>query len=154
MQRKRSKIILAAIIVLLAGLFAVAVQVEDWSRDLTTNHITTSPDAADPLLRTLLLPASPAEVRQIVFGFAERTPRWVDCSDRTSDDGHLEVLLVHTTRFLRFADDVVVTIGETDNGTRVKVVSQSRVGKGDLGQNARNIRQLTTALHEYFDANR
>ena len=49
---------------------------------------------------------------------------------------------VATTKWLRFKDDVVVRIHSVENKTRVDVRSKSRVGKSDLGANARRIRQF------------
>ncbi len=53
-----------------------------------------------------------------------------------------------TTRLLRFKDDVVIRLRDTDandNGTRLDIRSASRVGDSDLGANAKRIR---TFLHE------
>lgn len=46
---------------------------------------------------------------------------------------------VDTTRFFRFRDDVVVRIRENENGTRIDLRSRSRLGRSDLGKNARRI---------------
>ncbi|MGE0130148.1 MAG: DUF1499 domain-containing protein [Blastocatellales bacterium] len=57
---------------------------------------------------------------------------------------------VATTRLLKFKDDVTVTIsreGPRDGeATVVNVRSKSRVGKGDLGTNARRIRAFQAEL--------
>jgi uncharacterized protein (DUF1499 family) len=45
-----------------------------------------------------------------------------------------------------FTDDVVVRVVQTPEGTRVDVRSKSRVGRSDLGQNARRIRIFLTKL--------
>jgi uncharacterized protein (DUF1499 family) len=45
-----------------------------------------------------------------------------------------------------FTDDVVVRIAETAEGTRVDVRSKSRVGRSDLGQNAKRIRTFLAKL--------
>ncbi len=54
------------------------------------------------------------------------------------------------TRLFRFVDDMTVSIEaniETDpEGAIVHVRSASRVGKGDFGQNARNIRTFFATL--------
>ena len=44
-----------------------------------------------------------------------------------------------TTPFFGFKDDVVVRIGATDKGSRIDVRSLSRIGRGDLGTNARRV---------------
>jgi uncharacterized protein (DUF1499 family) len=45
-----------------------------------------------------------------------------------------------------FTDDVVVRIAQTPEGTRVDVRSKSRVGRSDLGQNAKRIRIFLAKL--------
>lgn len=51
-----------------------------------------------------------------------------------------------TTRVFRFKDDVIITIGREGEGVVVNVRSHSRIGKGDLGTNARRIRQFQAEL--------
>jgi len=47
---------------------------------------------------------------------------------------------------VRFKDDVVVRVAPATNGSRIDVRSVSRVGRSDLGANARRIRMFLTAL--------
>jgi uncharacterized protein (DUF1499 family) len=51
-----------------------------------------------------------------------------------------------TSRWLGFQDDVVVRIRPDGGGSRVDVRSASRVGKSDLGVNARRIREYLRRL--------
>jgi uncharacterized protein (DUF1499 family) len=44
-------------------------------------------------------------------------------------------------------DDLYIGFDSTAEGSVVLVRSASRVGKGDLGQNRRNIQELWAALH-------
>jgi len=53
---------------------------------------------------------------------------------------------IATVRLFRFKDDVTVTITRDGEATVVNVRSKSRVGKGDLGTNARRIRAFQTEL--------
>ena len=53
--------------------------------------------------------------------------------------------LVRTTR-LGFRDDVVLTLSQVDSDTVVHAESRSRIGKGDLGQNRRNILELWSII--------
>jgi uncharacterized protein (DUF1499 family) len=53
---------------------------------------------------------------------------------------------VATTRLWHFKDDVTVTVSREGEGTKVVVRSHSRIGKGDLGANARRIRAFQAAL--------
>jgi len=58
--------------------------------------------------------------------------------------GHLEATA--TTRFFRFKDDVIVRARPVDGGSIVDVRSVSRVGRSDLGMNAKRIRKFTRDL--------
>ncbi len=57
-----------------------------------------------------------------------------------------EIHAVATTGLLRFKDDVTITIRREGEGAVVKVRSRSRVGKSDLGTNARRIRYFQKEL--------
>ena len=58
-----------------------------------------------------------------------------------------EIEAVNTSRIFRFKDDVTITIKPgTGESCSVYVHSRSRVGKGDLGANARRIIQFQTEL--------
>ena len=59
-------------------------------------------------------------------------------------EGRLEA--TDRTRWFGFRDDVVVRIAADGAGTRVDVRSVSRVGRSDLGTNARRIRRFLAAL--------
>jgi uncharacterized protein (DUF1499 family) len=52
------------------------------------------------------------------------------------------------TRVFRFVDDITIQLTEEAGGTRVDAESKSRFGKGDLGQNPRNLRELRKGLLE------
>jgi uncharacterized protein (DUF1499 family) len=52
--------------------------------------------------------------------------------------GRLEA--VDTTFWFRFEDDIVVRVTPVETGTRVDVRSKSRIGRSDVGTNARRIR--------------
>ncbi|MEZ4269435.1 MAG: DUF1499 domain-containing protein [Myxococcota bacterium] len=61
------------------------------------------------------------------------------------EGGRIEA--VATSRLFRFQDDVVVRVGEAPGGkVAVDVRSRSRVGKGDLGANAKRIAGFLSAL--------
>lgn len=51
-----------------------------------------------------------------------------------------------TTRWFGFKDDVVIRVEPAEGGSRVDVRSVSRVGRGDVGTNARRIREYVEAL--------
>lgn len=53
---------------------------------------------------------------------------------------------VATTRLFKFKDDVTITISNDGSATVVNVRSKSRIGKGDMGTNARRIRAFQAEL--------
>lgn len=57
---------------------------------------------------------------------------------------------VATTRLFKFKDDVTITIAREGEQVVVDVRSKSRIGKGDLGANARRIRAFQTELAKRF----
>lgn len=75
--------------------------------------------------------------------------RWeVVESDRTK----FTVKATRTTR-VGFVDDIIITIVPvTEFATEVNVRSASRVGKGDFGQNARNIKEFFAELDKRLGA--
>lgn len=64
----------------------------------------------------------------------------------TADKGTGRIEAIDTTRWFGFKDDVVVRLTPWGSGTRVDVRSVSRVGRSDIGTNARRIRQFLEAL--------
>ena len=59
---------------------------------------------------------------------------------------------IDTTFWFRFKDDVVVRVRASGpSRARVDVRSKSRVGRGDLGANARRIRTFSAALRSRID---
>ena len=51
-----------------------------------------------------------------------------------------------TTRLFKFKDDVTITVTSESGASVVNVRSKSRIGKGDLGTNARRIRAFQAEL--------
>jgi len=91
-----------------------------------------------PDLAPLLLPLPESEA----FALAERTaremPRW-EVTHR--DDAAHTLEAVASTALFQFRDDIVIRVrGEGDGESRIDMRSKSRVGKGDLGANAKRIR--------------
>ena len=125
----------------------LAMYVEDWSRDLTTNYARTSNDADDELLRPLLLPLTVADAAERVKAAATSLSGW-NLADESDTEGTPQKTLhfVRTTSILRFHDDVIVTITGEGDDSLIEMESQSRVGRGDLGQNPRNISELHRAI--------
>ena len=120
-------------------------RIDNWKRDLTTNHARLTDDAADEQLRPPLVRGIPAEVADRIAAWVESQARWSLVNQKTFDEG-LELNLIRVTPIMRFTDDITVILRNEKEGTRVKATSQSRVGKGDLGQNPRNLKELVNFL--------
>ncbi|QDS96473.1 hypothetical protein FF011L_52840 [Roseimaritima multifibrata] len=115
----------------------------DWSRDFTENRASTDPESDTPDLRPLRTPESVEKVAEKIEQWVTEQPNW----ELQSVDATAAITKMHLTRrsrLFRFVDDVHVTIQRPNDRERTEVsaVSQSRVGKGDLGQNPRNLKKL------------
>jgi len=121
--------------------------VEDWSRDLSINHAATSDDARDERLRTIVAPLPPADLATMVVKVAQSLPRW-ELVDRTDDSAGTGLHFIRTTGLVGYQDDIRVRIEAAGEGSRLSADSRSRIGKGDLGQNPRNLRELLAKVRE------
>jgi uncharacterized protein (DUF1499 family) len=63
-----------------------------------------------------------------------------------SDPGAGRIEATATTPWFGFRDDVAVRIRPDGRGSRVDVRSVSRIGKGDLGANAKRVREFSAAV--------
>ena len=81
-----------------------------------------------------------------VFQAAQTVARSMGWEIREIDDKWGTIEATATTRLLKFKDDVTVTVADKGNGVTVHVRSKSRIGKGDLGTNARRIRAFQAEL--------
>ena len=140
--RARRRWLLALPLLLAAPLLVLAPQVDDWSRDLTTNLAETALGASDPRLRPLRVERPPEEVRAAIEAVAAELPGWAFVGE---DAGRLH--FERTSGLFRFVDDVWVWVEVAEDGACVvQAKAQSRVGKGDLGQNPRTLDALLRAL--------
>jgi uncharacterized protein (DUF1499 family) len=117
-----------------------------WLDGLTRNWADLDADATDPDLRPVSIPLPCREAVSWAASVIQRLPRWnVVAAD--PDCGRLHA--THATAVWRFIDDVHLEFRSNPGGsTVVRGRSQSRIGKGDLGQNRRNLRMLTQALRD------
>ena len=71
----------------------------------------------------------------------------------SSESATFEIEAERTTRVFRFVDDVTIRVEPvTEFVSQVYVRSASRVGRSDLGQNARNIEEFFVELDERLGA--
>ena len=99
--------------------------------------------AAYPDIQPVVLPIAPAQAFQRALAAARESGWHLVASDSTA--GRIEATA--TTFWFGFKDDVVIRLTPTDGGTRVDVRSESRVGRSDIGTNARRIREYLKKLN-------
>ena len=114
---------------------------------LTRNRARTSPEADDPRLRSLVVPAPRPAVWRAVVALAEAEPGWTVVA---ADEAAGELRAEARTPRLGFTDDVVVRVTDAGGATRVDLESASRVGRADLGTNARRIARFLHGVRSRF----
>ena len=97
-----------------------------------------------PDLAPVTLPLPPDRVFNRALDVAGRMDWEIVGADQSA--GRIEA--TDTTPWFGFKDDVVVRMTPWGSGTRVDVRSVSRVGRGDIGTNARRIRDFLDALQD------
>jgi uncharacterized protein (DUF1499 family) len=104
--------------------------------------VATAQKRAYPDLTSLRLPIPPDRAFALVEATAKNLG-W-DVTSAVPTEGRLEA--TDTTRWFGFKDDVVVRVVPAPEGSLVDIRSVSRVGRSDLGANARRVRAFVTAL--------
>ena len=125
------------LLAVIIGLMVVAVIIWPAINDVRTGE---TPEYAD------LRPQQFKQPYERVFDAALTTAQALGWEVTARDRGQGEIRAMATTRVFRFKDDVTITIGREGDGVVVNVRSHSRIGKGDLGTNARRIHQFQTEL--------
>ena len=143
-RRRRTLRLAVGAVVLVAW---VVLQIDDWSRDLTSYRARTSPTASDPLLQPLERLEPAAELVQAIKSAALRV-RNVEYVGKTSDGNTTLVLFVRTHRLLRIKDDIVMRVEDHGSMRLVSGAAESRLHLGDLGRNPRSLRRFRTELLE------
>lgn|GEM_PF-1481371 len=141
--RRRRWLIVA--LVLGAPLVVLGLQVDDWSRDLTTNVAETASGHGDARLLPLRVERSLEEVGPVLREVAAAQPAFRFAGE---EDGRLH--FERTSALFGFVDDVWVWAEPAGDGCLIQAKAQSRVGKGDLGQNPRTLGALLRALEVEF----
>ena len=95
----------------------------------------------------LKISADPQQVFKIIQNTATQIPRWkiVGC-----DPMERKIEVVCTSYFFRFKDDIIIQVQSLQNSSIVHMRSKSRIGKGDLGINAKRIRQFLQLISKNF----
>ena len=112
-----------------------------WPRinDVQTGHTPEYPD-----LRVHEYATSPEKTAQAVKEVLGRLPRWTLVGVGQGPGGH-SIQAVHQTAFV-LKEDITIQVRREGARTRVNVRSRSQDVPWDVGQNARNIRELLAAL--------
>jgi uncharacterized protein (DUF1499 family) len=93
-----------------------------------------------------LQPLALSQPPEAVFGRAVEAARRAGWEIVASDSAAGRIEATATTGWFGFKDDVVVRIRPANEGSRVDVRSVSRVGRSDVGTNARRIRAYLVDL--------
>jgi hypothetical protein len=104
-----------------------------------------------PDLRSLELLAPPAQAFARARALASEQRGWeIVAADEKA--GRIEA--VATTLWFGFKDDIVIRVIPSGSGSRVDMRSRSRVGRSDLGANAKRIARFWGILQASFHENR
>jgi hypothetical protein len=113
-------------------------------RALTRNRAWTDPESPDGRLRGRAYAVPFAQVWRAALDAARAQRGWTVSE---TDARHGEIVAEARTALWKFVDDVSIRVWLDDTGTtRVDVTSASRVGRADLGTNARRIARFLHAL--------
>jgi uncharacterized protein (DUF1499 family) len=97
---------------------------------------------AYPDIEPIVLPVAPAAAYAKALAAARAAGWIIVAADAAS--GRIEATA--TTPWFGFRDDVAIRVAADAKGSRVDIRSVSRVGRGDLGTNARRVREFTAAM--------
>lgn len=97
-----------------------------------------------PDLRSIKLPLPKSEAQTLAVDAAEALGWEV----KYQQDGHVEATV--TSLWFGFVDDVVIRIQATAGGSKIDLRSSSRVGRGDLGTNARRVTQFIELIENHL----
>jgi uncharacterized protein (DUF1499 family) len=118
-------------------------------RATAPNSLERSPELARqqregyPDIAPITVSAPPDQVFDRALAAAQEEGWQIVTADKST--GRIEATA--TTRWFGFKDDVVVRLTPWGTGTRVDMRSVSRVGRGDVGMNARRIRDYLEKLN-------
>lgn len=97
---------------------------------------------AFPEIQPLRMAMPPAEAFDVALA-AANDMGW-EIVEADEADGKIEATA--TTPWFGFKDDVVVRVSPAGDGSRIDVRSVSRIGRGDMGQNAKRVRAYIDRL--------
>lgn len=143
-MKRRILTILAVVVGLLVTFVLVTGSMWPVLNDVKTSETPAYPDVLDQYFS-----ADPKRVFDEAAQAVESLENW-ELVEKKSDRLTIEATRETT---LGFTDDITITVRpQTEFVSRVAVHSRSRVGKGDFGQNARNIREFQAELDDRLGA--
>ncbi len=95
-------------------------------------------------IESMLLPAASGRA----FALSLRAARDLGWTIVDSDEAAGRIEATDTTYWFGFVDDVVIRVRAEGGVSRVDIRSKSRVGRGDLGANARRIRAFMSRMKQ------
>src|SRR5262245_43381904 len=131
----------AAVVVTVVGGLRSPV-INDISTD--SDEVTAEQRRAYPDIQPLVLPMPPPAAFERALAVAMGLG-W-DIVTRDPAGGRIDA--VDTTFWFGFKDDIVVRVREAGSGSRIDVRSKSRVGRGDIGTNARRVRTFLSLVRQ------
>ena len=93
-----------------------------------------------------IVPIVVAKAPGVAFDAALAAARSLGWTIVATDAASGRIEATATTSWFGFSDDVVIRVVPAQGGSRIDVRSVSRVGKGDLGANARRVRAFTAIV--------
>jgi uncharacterized protein (DUF1499 family) len=97
-----------------------------------------------PDLRPLELSVPPAQA----FARARKAAQAFGWEITGMDEKAGRIEAVATTRWFGFKDDIAIRVAAAGSGSRIDMRSKSRVGRSDLGANARRIREFLAEVKQ------
>ena len=137
MKKKRVLLYAGIVLAVLVGLRFAAAFV--WP---TINDVKTGATREYPDLQTQQFNQPVERVYEAALAAAQ-SMGW-EVTAQSKEQG--EIRAVATTPVFRFKDDVTLSVSRDAGGAKVDMRSHSRIGRGDLGANARRIREFQAEL--------
>lgn len=108
-----------------------------------THNWADTDEPSHPDITPLELSMSPTEAFAHVEATIRHLSRW---QVEQVEPDTATIRATRRSRLFRFVDDVTIRIEPVGDKSRIHARSQSRLGKGDLGQNRRNLIELFQSL--------
>lgn len=139
------KVIIAIVVILVLFVVAVLFIGRTFYPD---NVAETALDGGKKGLKTRIyktdLATTRKTVQEIIPTLSTYGGKWKIANDKTQPEN----IITAEVPVIVFTDDLTVKLTEKEGEVQVDVVSKSRVGKSDFGENARHVRKILGALDE------